>query len=87
MYYACYYAVTALLLKNEIEAHTHAGARQMLGLHFVRTNKLPVKLSNYYSNLFSKRHSGDYDVFIYFDQDTVETIYPQAKEFISAIEN
>ncbi len=87
MYYACYYAVTGLLLANNIEAQTHSGVRQMLGLHFVRTGKLSTKLSNYYSNLFAKRHSGDYDVFIFFDRDTVETIYPQAEEFIEAIES
>ena len=86
MYYACYYAVTALLLKHGIEAHTHSGVRQMLGLHFVKTGKLPVRLGNYFSNLFSKRHSGDYDIFVFFDRDTVETIYPQAEEFIKAIE-
>lgn len=85
MYYACYYAVTALLIHNGIEAQTHAGVRQMLGLHFVRTGKLTVKLSNYYSNLFAKRQSGDYDVYIDFDKDTVDTIYPQAQEFIEAI--
>jgi uncharacterized protein (UPF0332 family) len=86
IYYACYYAATALLLNNGIEAQTHAGVRQMLGLHFVRTGQLSIKLSNYYSNLFAKRHSGDYDAFICFDKDTVETIYPQAEEFIAAIE-
>jgi uncharacterized protein (UPF0332 family) len=86
MYYACYYAATALLLNNGIEAQTHGGVRQMLGLHFVRTRQLSVKLNDYYSNLFAKRHSGDYDVFIFFDKDTVETIYPQAEEFIAATE-
>jgi uncharacterized protein (UPF0332 family) len=85
MYYACYYAATALLINDGIEAQTHAGVRQMLGLHFVRTGKLTVKLSNYYSNLFAKRQSGDYDVYIDFDKDTVETIYPQAQDFIEAI--
>jgi uncharacterized protein (UPF0332 family) len=87
LYYACYYAVTALLLKTGIEVQTHAGVRQMLGLHFVRTGKLSVAMSNCYSNLFAKRQSGDYDVYIYFDQDTVETIYPQVEELIKAIEN
>lgn len=86
MYYACYYATTALLLNCGLETQTHGGARQMLGLHFVRTGKLSGRLSNFYSNLFSQRHSGDYDMFIFFDQDTVETIYPQANEFIEAIE-
>jgi uncharacterized protein (UPF0332 family) len=84
MYYACYYAASALLIKNAIEAQTHAGVRQMLGLHFIRTGKLSVELGNYYSNLFAKRHSGDYDVYIFFDEDTVMTIYPQAEAFIDA---
>ena len=35
LYYACYYAVVDLLIKNHIQASTHAGVKQMLGLHFV----------------------------------------------------
>jgi uncharacterized protein (UPF0332 family) len=85
MYYACFYAATALLLKNGIETQTHAGTRQMLGLHFIRTGKLSVEYGDCYSNLFAKRHSGDYDAYIYFDRDTVETIYPQAEAFIQAL--
>ncbi len=36
LYYACYYAVTALLLTKDIHAGTHTGVRHMLGLHFVK---------------------------------------------------
>ena len=32
LYYACYYAATALLLENDIKASTHAGVRQVLSL-------------------------------------------------------
>lgn len=39
MYYACYYAVIALLVKHNLETQTHAGVKQMLGLHFVVTKK------------------------------------------------
>ena len=31
LYYACFYAVSALLLKNSFFAKTHAGAKSMLG--------------------------------------------------------
>lgn len=86
MYYACFYAVTALLINNGIEAQTHNGVRQMLGLHFVLTGKLSIQQNDFYTNLFAKRHSGDYDVFILFTRDTVEILYPQAEEFIEAIE-
>ncbi|GAP72458.1 hypothetical protein SAMD00024442_32_29 [Candidatus Symbiothrix dinenymphae] len=86
MYYACYYAVSALLIKNGIQAQTHAGVRQMLGLHFVKTNLLSSKNNAFYSDLFAKRHSGDYDVYIYFDKDVTVGLYPQSIEFITAIE-
>ena len=35
LYYACYYAAVALLIKHELNPGTHAGVKQMLGLHFV----------------------------------------------------
>lgn len=35
-YYACFYAVSALLLKKGIDTSTHKGVRQMFGLHFVQ---------------------------------------------------
>ena len=43
LYYACYYAASALLVSNTISASTHAGVKTMLGMHFVskgiRTDK------------------------------------------------
>ncbi len=35
LYYACYYAVSALLVANGFNAQSHAGAKTLLGLHFV----------------------------------------------------
>jgi uncharacterized protein (UPF0332 family) len=87
MYYACYYAISALLISKGIEAQTHAGVRQMLGLHFVKTNLLSAAKNAFYSDLFAKRHSGDYDVYIYFDKDVTTALYPEAVDFIKTIEN
>ena len=39
LYYACFYAVIALLLKNNIEIQTHAGARNQFNLQFVNSPK------------------------------------------------
>ena len=85
LYYACYYAVTALLVKNNIQTHSHAGAKQMLGMHFVVTEKLGRSYNVIYSELFDKRHSGDYDDFLCYDRETVERLLPEAREFIEAI--
>lgn len=86
LYYACYYIVSALLIKNRISAQTHGGTKQMLGLHFVVTEKLSPKISSIYSTLFEKRHSSDYDDFVFYDLETVEKLYPLAYEFIEVIE-
>ena len=44
LYYACYYSVIALLIKNDIKASTHAGARQMFGLHYIKTGIIDKEL-------------------------------------------
>lgn len=43
LYYACYYAVTALLISNGLNATTHAGVRTMLGLKFIKTGLVDDK--------------------------------------------
>lgn len=85
LYYACYYAVTALLINSGIEAQTHAGVRRMLALHFTKTEKLPIKLNKFYSDLFENRQTSDYADFTYFDRETVEELYERAIVFVDTI--
>lgn len=85
LYYASYYAASALLLANDIKASTHSGVRQMLGLHFVKTGKISSELGKVFSDLFDKRHSSDYDDFISVSREDVEDLLPSAKEFIEKI--
>lgn len=86
LYYACYYAVIALLVKNRIPAQTHQGVKQMFGMHFIINNRISNKHSRFYSQLFNDRMSGDYDDFLQYDADMLEEVRPQAEEFIAAVE-
>ena len=86
LYYACYYAVIALLIKNNIVAQTHQGVKQMFSLHFIANNKIGKQHSVFYGRLFNDRMSGDYDDFVYFNNETVAAMRQQAAEFISIIE-
>ena len=54
----------------------------MLGLHFVSTGKLPIKIGK----IFGKKHSGDYDDFAYCDEELVNELYPQTEIYIITIE-
>ena len=75
-----------LLVNEGIETKTHAGVRQMLGMDFVRTGKFPIPLSKFYTDLFDNRQIGDYEDFIYFDEETTSSLYPQALELVETIE-
>jgi uncharacterized protein (UPF0332 family) len=86
LYYACYYAVTALIAKNNIAAQTHGGVRQMFGLHFVKTGLISKELGKFYTDIFDKRQSGDYDDFVEIRKEDVISFIEPANNFISEIE-
>ncbi len=87
LYYACYYAVIALLVSNEITAQTHAGVRQMFGLHFIKSGLIDKELGKFYTDIFDKRQSGDYDDFVHFSKEEVISMISPAKQLIGSIEN
>ena len=87
LYYACYYAVVALLLKNNISAQTHSGVKTMLGLHFISKGLLSIENGKVFTTLFEKRHSGDYDDFVYCDKEMVDELTPKARDFIDAVKS
>ena len=84
-YYACYYAVIALLLDKGIQPKTHTGVRQMFGLHFVQKGIVSKEDGRFFSDLYDRRQTGDYDDFINYDESTVIQLYIQADEFIKRI--
>ena len=86
IYYACYYAVTALLIDNEIKTRTHSGVRQMFGYYFIKTGKINKELGSFFLDIFDKRITGDYDDFIDHEKEEVEKLLPIAKELIGKIE-
>lgn len=86
MYYACFYAVSALLVKHGIETSSHKGIRQLFGQMFVKTGKFDTDLAKHYADLFEKRHKGDYNDFFDFDKETVIRLLPVSKKFIEKIE-
>lgn len=86
LYYSCYYAVIALLIKSDLSPSTHAGVRQMFGLHFVKTGIVPAEISRFYTEIFGMRQTGDYDDFIDFEKAEIEILLEPAHKFISAIE-
>ena len=86
LYYACYYAAVALLLKNHITAASHAGVKTMLGQHFVSKGLITKESGRAYSNLFDNRQHSDYDEFVYSTQEEIEELYQKAQQFIEEVD-
>lgn len=84
-YYACYYAVVALLLKHRISAHTHDGVKQQFGLHFGVNGLIDKKYTRFFARLFNDRITGDYDDFIQYDEETITLLRPQVEEFLNVV--
>lgn len=86
LYYACYYATSALLLRHGYECGTHKGVKTMLNLHFVAKGKIDKDCAKTLSQLYDSRQSGDYEDFVYFNEEDFANLAPKAQKFIEAIE-
>ena len=85
LYYAAYYAVSALLISNNINTKTHDGIIRMFNQHFVYTGKIDRELARQYNSLYTMRLTGDYgDCFDLQENDVLPLVKP-AQTFIAKI--
>lgn len=87
LYYACYYAASALMLNDSLDASTHKGVRSQLGLHYINPGKLDPRFGSIYSRLYQARQDSDYEDFVYADENMYADYKPQAAEFIQVIKD
>lgn len=86
LYYSCFYAVIALLLKNDIETRTHNGARNKFSEVFIKTGQIDKKFGKLFSQLSDFRQKGDYGDLFDFDEKIVLPLVEKVKEFVSEIQ-
>ncbi len=86
LYYACYYAASALLTKHAHETHTHSGVKNLLSLYYAKEEKIDKNLIKTYSNLFNMRQRGDYEDWVIIDENDIIPLLEPAKKFITEIE-
>ena len=86
LYYACFYAATALLAKHGHVAHTHGGVFGLLGKYFVATGIIGKEQNKLYQKLFDLRGDGDYGDCVDIDEDDVKPLLDPAEKFIAEVE-
>ena len=85
LYYACFYAVSALLLTRNFSTSKHAYLRSLLHREFVKTGLIPKELGAYFDLLFDSRQEGDYADFARFKAEDVSGCCGTGPERIAAV--
>jgi|GEM_PF-17392 len=75
IYYACFYAVSALLLIEGQSSSRHSGVRALFDQLWVNTGRLPKEMGRLYRRLFEKRQESDYTDFVKFDAGDVKKCF------------
>ena len=77
LYYAVYYAASALLISYEIQTKSHEGCINQFGKFFILTDIFPKDMGKLFNNLFQMRLTGDYsDRFDLTPEEVVSKIAP-----------
>jgi len=85
LYYACFYAVTGLLVKSGKINKSHSGVKTQFFMDFIKSGIMPLEYGKLYGDLFDWRQKGDYgDFFDFQEKDIVPLLIPTRK-FIELI--
>jgi len=86
LYYACFYAVSALLLTKDLSTSKHGYLRSLMHREFVKTGLIPKELGGHFDMLFDSRMKGDYSDFVVFKADDVSGWLERTRDFVKHIE-
>lgn len=87
LYYACFYAVSALLLTKKLSSAKHTGVRSLFHQNFVKVGTVSMELGQLYDKLYDNRQKGDYVDLVRFKIEEVSSWYNEAKQFVDVIED
>jgi len=85
IYYACFYAATALLLKEGKQFSRHSAVMSEFNRSYVKTGKMDVRWSKFYQTLFDDRQEGDYLPTVEFESADVAFRIEQAEVFVGLV--
>jgi uncharacterized protein (UPF0332 family) len=71
LYYACFYAVSALLLTRNISTSKHSHVRALLHRDYIKPGQVSKEMGDHYDLLFNNRQKGDYEDLVVFDSEHV----------------
>lgn len=87
LYYACFYAVSALLFSEGLSAARHAGIRTQFAQYFVKTARIAPEFAELYFDLFQCRLKSDYADQYQTDPQVTEAWLALSTAFIDEVDS
>jgi len=85
LYYAAFYAVSGLLVRDGLTATKHSGVKALFNRHYVKAGKVSKEEGRLYNRLFDLRQEGDYLDFASLDEEKVAPLVEATADFIERI--
>ena len=85
LYYACFYAVSALLLTENLASAKHSGVRALFNREWVKTGKVSLEDGRFFGLLFKNRQEADYSDLVEFDPNVLAEWSADAARFVEAL--
>lgn len=85
LYYAAYYAVSALLVAYGYNVKSHEGTISQFSLHFAKSGIVPKEMGKFYHDLFELRLKGDYSDRFDLTEEEVMPLFEPTEQLIDKI--
>jgi len=85
VYYACFYAASAVLLSEGRHFVKHAGVRSAMHKDLVNPGRLEPAWGDFYDEMFRARQSADYGLFVDFDELAVAESIRRGELFVAEL--
>jgi uncharacterized protein (UPF0332 family) len=85
-YYACFHALSSVLLNEGRGFRKHREVRSVLHRDYIRSNKIDAIWGRHYDWLFDNRQKADYRPLVKFEPDQVREMVEQSEAFVAEME-
>lgn len=85
LYYACFYAVSALLMTRNMSTSKHTQLRSLLHRDYVKPGHIPAEMGKHFDLLFDSRQESDYVDLVVFDAKDVRPWFERTASFVDHV--
>ncbi|GAK53270.1 hypothetical protein U14_04535 [Candidatus Moduliflexus flocculans] len=85
IYYAVFYAVSALALAHDFTTSSHTQLRSYFNREFVKTGLVSIDMGKLYNLAYDKRTTSDYADFPTFEAENIAIMLKSAHQFIAKL--